>query len=206
MAKRLAISIGVSKAGHLVELPGALSGARDFAKWAKAADFDTTLITDENGPVTVAALRDTIQLMLADDVERLLVYFAGHGTANASSDLWLLSGWEDDGNEVVNVALSFNHAKRQHIPKIAVFADACRSVVPQIAYLGGANIFPKVPAPAPRSPQWDMFLATRLSEAAQEAGGADPVGSYGVFTRQLMSALNANEAEPSSEETAAWRR
>lgn len=195
MAKRLAISIGVSKAGHLPALPGALRGACEFAGWAEATGFETTLITDEKGPVSVTALRDALRLMLDDDVERLLLYFAGHGTANSSSDLWLLSGWEDDGNEVVNVALTLNHAKRQHIPKIAVFADACRSVVPQIAYLGGANIFPKVSVPAPRSPQWDMFLATRLSEAAQEAGGGHPTRSYGVFTKQLMSALNADEMD-----------
>lgn len=201
MGAEIAVAIGVRRAGSLIELPGAVSGAHEFSDWAKRQGHQTYLVTDENTPVTAAALYRLMKRVVEElQPERLLLYFAGHGIQpTVNTAYWLLSNWEENGNEAVNVNLSCHHAKRSGIGQIAVFADACRSAVPGGADVGGSSIFPKVVAAAGKLPQWDHFLATRLEEIAQEVPGGQATQAYGVFTRCLMTAL-AGEAPLAIEE------
>jgi len=191
MATYVAVAIGVANASGLPKLPGAVNGAEEFRDWAQQQGYETHLITDENGPVTVQSLKAVIDSILQNgDAERLIIYFAGHGIEPVTnSAYWLLSNWEADSNEAVNFNLSFSNAKRSGIRQIAVFADACRSTVRDAASVGGGSIFPKSTISAIKIPQWDQFLASRLGEQAQEVRGADPTKAFGVFTRCLMSAL-----------------
>jgi len=190
MADQAALAIGVQQADKLVALPGAVNGAREFADWAKAHDYRVTLITDERKPVTVNQLCSAIKRILRSDPERLVIYFAGHGTQpTTNTAYWLLSHWQSDPNEAVNVNLSFYHAKRLPIGQIAFLADACRSAVANAELVGGASIFPTPEHPAVQSPQWDHFLAARLGESAQEVSTTKAAAAYGVFTRCLMNAL-----------------
>jgi hypothetical protein len=197
MDTQVAISIGVRQAGSLVELPGAINGAREFRAWAKRQNYKTFLVTDEKKAVTIARLSKLIKRVV-DEIqpERLLLYYAGHGIQpSVNTAYWLLSNWEADGNEAVNVNLSSYHAKRSSIRQIALFADACRSTVRGAATVGGASIFPKATVSARRQPQWDHFLASRVEEVAQEVPGKDAGGAYGVFTRCLMTALSGRAEE-----------
>jgi hypothetical protein len=195
IAHEVAVAIAVQRAGSLIALPGALEGARDFAKWADEQGYETHLVTDEHeqGTVTVFALRELMKRIVQEQPDRLLLYFAGHGIQpSPNTPYWLLSGWEADSNEAVNVNLSNYNAKRSGIAQIAIFADACRSTVPGAAGVGGASIFPKSPPPAGRLPQWDHYYATRIEEIAQEVPASKATKAYGVFTRCLMVALSGD--------------
>jgi hypothetical protein len=192
MRKQVAVAIGVRRAGGLADLPGAVNGAKEFHEWAGRQHYETHLVTDEGGPVAVQTLKSLIKAIVdAGDVERLLIYFAGHGIQpSVNTTFWLLSRWEEDSDEAVNVNLSFANAKRSGIGQIAVFSDACRSTVKDAAYVGGGSIFPKPPNSVLKLPQWDHFLASRLGEIAQEVPGADTTKAYGIFTRCVMQALS----------------
>lgn len=203
MVLRVAVSIGIEKSGSLHELPGALKGAQDFAAWAKACGFYRVLsVTDEKDPsngvrsaVTLDRIKKVMDEAVALEPDRLLLYYAGHGTATGVTDLWLLSNFEDDGNEAVNVSLSLLHAAGLPIPQIAVFADACRSVVPDVAQIGGGSIVRRSRVRPANGPFVDRFLSTRLGDIAQEVRAADRTQSFGVFSRLLMRALNGEQAE-----------
>lgn len=194
---QVAISIGILRSGSLVELSGALNGARDFRTWAKGQGYKTFLITDEKRPVTVAQLSRLIKRVVEKiQPERLLVYFAGHGIQpSINTAYWLLSNWETDGNEAVNVNLSCYHAKRSGIHQIALFADACRATVRGASKVGGSSIFPTTTFPVRKQPQWDHFLATGLEEVAQEVPANATRDAYGIFTRCLLDALSGKAQE-----------
>ncbi len=193
MSQHAAIAIGVAHAGDLVELPGAVNGAKEFHRWAQAQGYATTLIIDEIESVTVERLKTAIKSSIANDTERLLIYFAGHGIEpSVNTAYWLLSNWQADSDEAVNVSLSLANAKRTALAQIAVFSDACRSTVTDAALVGGSSIFPKPGGSPAKLPQWDHFFASRLGEVSQEVPGADPTQAYGIFTRCVMQALNGN--------------
>ncbi len=194
--KKIAISIGVSKAGPLPELPGAVNGARDFAAWAEKAGYEKHLVTDETAPVTAKQIKDIVTPIVTDgDTTRLIIYFAGHGTQpREGAQFWLLSDWDSDANETVDVVLSTSAAKRSSIAQISIIADACRSHVSGASALSGSVIFPRRPPVAGPSPQWDHFFGARIDEEAQEVTAADAAKAYGVFSRCLMQALNVADA------------
>lgn len=197
MEKRVALSIGIEHAKPLTDLPGAVEGAKDFDAWAKSQGYETHLVTDEgNKAVTVAALEDLIvKIIKESQPDRLIVYFAGHGIEPVTgAAYWLLSGWDDNSNEAVNVNLSLANAKRSAIRQIAIFADACRSTVRDAHLIGGSSIFLKKNlSVAPRSTQWDQFFAARPGASAQEVPADGALRAFGIFTRCVLRALSGTE-------------
>lgn len=191
MGKQLAVAIAVAKAGDLPELPGAINGAKDFLAWADRNHYEPHLVSDETGAVTVDRLRDLFtELVGRGDAERLLVYFAGHGLQPSyNMAFWLLSKWQQDSDEAINVNLFFANAKRSDLTQIAVFSDACRSTSNEAQLVGGAAIFPRSQLPGANAPQWDHYLACRLGDVAQEVPDAKPEAAFGIFTRCLMRGL-----------------
>ncbi|TCU32894.1 hypothetical protein [Rhizobium azibense] len=192
--KRIAIAIGIERAGHLIRLPAAVLGAKAFHGWASKQGYESILITDEVAPVTLNLLFRTVSEALEAEPERLLIFFSGHGTATATGDVWLLSDWNMNGNEAVDLRLTFNHARRHPVGQIAILADACRSVLPEAAFIGGGTIFPFATREPENQPQWDQFLATRLGHIAQEYRPANQE-HFGMFTKLLMAALMCEELE-----------
>lgn len=194
MGRRAAISIGVSKAGDLPTLEAAVPDARRFADWARANRYDDVrLIHDDDGPVRVAQVIEAVEQVIEHDLERLLLFFSGHGTSSGVADYWLLSNFHRNSNEAINVLASVNNAKRLPIPQIAVFADACRSAIPLLAHVTGSVIFPMASQPSEIRPKWDQFFATRLGEIAQEVPGAADLKAFGVFSKCLFRALSGAE-------------
>lgn len=203
MSKQVAVLIGVARAGKLPELQGAINDVKKFGVWAEAQGYEIHLISDEGGPVTVDAVKGLIKRLVdPGDVERMLLYFAGHGIQpTVNTAYWLLSNWENDSDEAINVTLSLANAKRSGIAQIAVFADACRSTAPDAASVGGSSIFPKPQMGMAKQPQWDQFFASRLGESAQDVAGTDHSKSYGIFSKCVMTALGG-EAERAIEHRA----
>ena len=194
-----AVAIGVSKAGRLRELPGAINGAKDFESWARAQGYKTTLITDKDGPVMLASIAVAISDILKKDFpDRLLVYFAGHGAQlNTTMPVWLLSKWETENGEAVDVENTCRFAQRSGVPRIAFFSDACRSVSPDTTTLSPLPIFPRLPEN--KNPRLnvllDKFYSCRLGEIAQEVNAAGNLAAYGVFSRCLVDALSGKEKD-----------
>lgn len=185
--------VGVGASGDLPELPGARTDARRAAAWAEASGYEVTALVDDDGTtVAAASIYDAVQqAVAAGDVDRLVLFFAGHGVAKgAALDFWLLSAGPDNPNESVNVDASLRLARTSGIPHVAVFADACRTAV-GAARLGmeGYVVFPD--AGLDTDVEVDRFLATRPGFVARERAPTDAVEAFGVFTDRLLDALDA---------------
>jgi hypothetical protein len=192
MSDKCALVIGVAQSGQLPRLDGALVDSKAFAEWAGARgrDYRTTLITDEREPVTVDRIRGEIAAILKSEVDRLILFYSGHGICSQIGDFWLLSNFERDSDEAVNLTLSMRNARRLGIRQIALFSDACRSSLNAAAFVAGRSIFPR-PGPARGGlSHYDEFLSTEIGEVAQEVAKADATKSYGVFSRCLLTALH----------------
>src|SRR5689334_11601306 len=103
MTTRAAVAIGVDRTGGLQPLQAAARGAEDVADWLRREGYDVTCLTDLRGdPVRLsdvaAAVTTYVEL---GTVEKLVVYFAGHGYLNVSSEVWLLSGAPENANEAI---------------------------------------------------------------------------------------------------------
>lgn len=198
MGIKVAVAIGVGGTGEtLPVLEGAREDARAFAEWAgrPGADgkplYKTKLVVDS--PLTIVTfddLRREIGCLLQEDVDRLLLFFSGHGVSTQAGDFWLLSHHHRDPDEAVNVALSVRNARRQPIGQIAVFSDACRSALNTSAFMGGRSLFQIAWQPARRIAQYDEFFSTDVGAVAQEVGAAGVAKAYGVFSKCLFRALH----------------
>ena len=189
---RYAIAIGVRKSGRLPRLEGAIADARAFAEWASAPgrDYIVKLVTDEDDAVTVDRLKREINTILGEDVSRLLIFYSGHGICGQAGDYWLLSNYDRDSDEAVNLSQSMRNARRLGIGQIAIFSDACRSSLNNAAMVSGRVIFPVPSGSARMTSPYDEFLSTDIGDAAQEVPDEDPAKSYGVFSRCLLTALS----------------
>jgi hypothetical protein len=196
MDGKYALAIGVRKSGSLPTLDGAIADAHAFAEWASNPKhgYDVRLVTDEGGPLTIERLRTTIDAILEETVSRLLIFYSGHGICSQLGDYWLLSKYDRDGEEAVNVLLSMRNARRLGIGQIAVFSDACRSSLNRAAFISGRVIFPSPRRGTTISP-YDEFLSTDIGDASQEVPDEDPSKSYGVFSRCVLAALRGMEPE-----------
>lgn len=189
---RRAIAIGIRKYSALAELPGAVVGAREFVAWATSAGYESRLLVDDQGPVKLDQVYKAVEEALLTEPERLLIFFAGHGASAGQGDFWLLSDWDRDPNQVINLGFSITHAKRHPVTQIALFADACRTPTSEAAYLLGTTMFPSRQKHPKSLPQIDLFQSTRLGEIAQEVRPKEGE-PFGVFTKILLRALRCQE-------------
>lgn len=167
------------------------SGISDFAGWAAAQGFDLVPHVDEAAPVTANGIFNTIDdAVRADDVERLFVFFSGHGLApGVGDDLWLLTDAANDPGAAINVAKSVSLARYCGIPHVAFFADACRTP-PDVRFNGlvGRPIFPLFRVPNLRV-QVDQFFATVSGDPAYESQPDTAAAAFGIFSTYLIEAL-----------------
>lgn len=193
---RCAVVIGVNKTGDLPVLHAAASGAREFAAWATSQGIEVTLLTDDNGDVSLgnvnAAIRSYVQQRIYG---QLIVFFSGHGILRAPDyELWLLSGAPDDPNDAVNVPGSIWLARNVGIPHVVVISDACRSRpnTSRLSQVQGGVIFPNESPKVPR-PAVDVFYAALPGDPALEVSAKDATENYrGLFTDCLLKGLHGN--------------
>lgn len=205
MARKVALAIGVSQSGNLTFLPAARIGAEEFARWAELQGFEVVRLIDGNSEeITAGRIYDALdEVLRARDVERLFVFFAGHGNSKGLDvDYWLLSPGARNSNEHVNVAASIRNARRSGVPHIAIFSDACRTMAGKAQQgLEGSVVFPQGTSTTPI--QLDQFYAAQAGHAAQEVvNDPDAVvddesleAAFGVFTRVLMDVLGGQDPD-----------
>ncbi|MGE0705407.1 MAG: caspase family protein, partial [Vicinamibacterales bacterium] len=178
--KRMAaLSIGVSDARPLPFLAGAVNGARAFHEWATALGYEARLLTDEEEPVTFTRLRAELDTTLADTstpIHRLVIYFAGHGLIReAEEGLWLLSDWNKELRAVAVEPLR-RRLYLYGIRQIALFADACRDLPPDVAAsdLTPDAVLGRGPVRQGRPPAIDKFIAAQDGNATFMVPGPTP--------------------------------
>ncbi|MBK9465908.1 MAG: caspase family protein [Chitinophagaceae bacterium] len=115
---RAAVLIGVNRVRGLPALNDAVRGTHRMNDWVLSQGFapaHVALITDEGGPVTVAAVQDAIERLLDPmaGVEQLLIYFAGHGLNINYGEFWLMNRGLERPTESVDVARSAAPATRE---------------------------------------------------------------------------------------------
>lgn len=194
-----AVVIGVDKVGGgLPKLKAAASGAEQVAEWLRRSDYEVRLFTDANGRVGRQPIFQAVtDLVGLGSVERLVVYFGGHGFLNGPGDeLWVLSDAPLDASEAVNVSLSQMSARYLGIPEIVFISDACRVRAHSgvLGSISGASIFPNV-KPNQNDTEIDLYYGTWPGDPALERDTTEAEGAHGLFTQELLLAHRAAPPE-----------
>jgi len=191
-----AVVIGIDRTGGLTPLKAAASGAEDVARWLRGEGYQVTCLTDRPDPATGDA-RPVTRRMIFDavaehvnrsNVEKLVIYFAGHGYLRSPSEIWLLSGAPEDPGEAVDQTTSADMARSSNIRNVVFISDSCRSIPGGLLgqKVTGGTIFPNRTAGNVRT-EVDHFFATRPGEAAIESQIPDWAEASGLFTRVLQA-------------------
>lgn len=191
-----AVLIGVDRTGGaLPVLRDAAKSARRMESWARAQGVDhVAVFTDENGQsVDVSMLKRAMRdLGERGTVERLIVFFAGHGINVNRGERWLLSDAPNDPQAAVNVPGSVELARWGGIPYVAMISDACRTAAEGIQGQGmtGSEIFPNEEIAELELPV-DQFFACRLGRPSHEVADGDTTTKEykAIYTQALVGAL-----------------
>lgn len=191
--RRVALSIGVSEAKPLAYLAAAVNGARAFHAWAQAFGYDARLLTDDEEAVTIARLRRELEAILqpAGTVDRLVLYFAGHGLIReAEEGLWLLSDWHQELRAVAIEALK-RRLRKFGVRQVSIFADACRSLPANIdaADLTADAVLGQGPHPSPTNLAVDKFVAAQDGSTTFAVPGPAPEHDRCLFSGVLLEGL-----------------
>lgn len=200
MAKYACMAIGIARAEKpTAYLPGAINGAREFAKWARASGYDTELLDDgDEEAITVEMVSETLTGLIARNspVERLILYFAGHGIASGvGKELWLTSNWKS-AQKAIHYNLLVYRLSLYNIKNVTIVSDACSSLptgpsnaqLTEDGVLGWRDV-EQVP------PKADLLKGTSLFKKAFMLPGTRPADSRCIFSGALMEALWGHRKE-----------
>lgn len=187
--KKVCVAVGIGDASPLDYLRGAVNGAHAIADWARAQGYTTCLLTDEHDPVEFDDLKAELTRLLAGGVERLLLYFGGHGLSpGAADDLWLLSRW-DQVRQGVSVTALRNRLTRYGVGQLVIVSDACRTLIDaNTSDVTGHPVLDRGPFDE-TLPQMDLWFAASPSRAAWMIPGRTPAESRCIFSGLLAEAL-----------------
>lgn len=193
--KRALVAIGVDKTASPIFQPlrAAAAGAKEVKRWSDAQGFDSTLLTDETGSVSVSDVFNAINKYVAAAIyEQIIVYFSGHGVLlSPYVETWLLSGAIANPNEAINLVGSIQAARTCGIPHVVFISDACRSL-PQNFMVGSISpgtVFPTL-IPRPPRPNVDVFYAAMPGSVALELPPDQAISQYrGLFTDCMLKGL-----------------
>jgi Caspase domain len=145
-------------------------------------NFDTQLLTSDQEQVTRARLRESLEVLFADQAEVALFYFSGHGTENDLGGYLVTSDASvyDDGVSLADVLTLANRAV--HIREVAIIIDSCHS-----GWLGTVPAADN--AHASLREGLSILSASRSSQASLEQD------ERGVFTELVCSALEGGAAD-----------
>lgn len=192
--RKVALAIGISDARPLPHLQGAINGARGFHEWALASGYDSRLAIDEDGPVTIETVKAALEPLIASTpvpVDRVLIYFAGHGLIrDLGQGLWLLSKSLMD-LRAVGVDQLRHRLRLFGVRQVGIFADACRTLPADVSDLlyTEDGVIGRGPMRDALAPQVDQFIAAQEGAATIMIPGKDPVQDQCVFSGVLLRAL-----------------
>lgn len=210
LRNRIFISIGVSKPlGGLDELPGAITAAERMAAWAEAQGYATLLFHDGALPeITIDILRDGITAAIQDvtnqtELERLVIFFAGHGAALAIGDqYWILTNWQKRSTEAIKVS-SLQRMLEYYGPKqVSVIGDACQEFSSKFIDLVGSAVLDR-PEEEQHPYELDQFFAVDVGKQAFMIKAKGEQKDFCLFTEVLLDALEGDAQDTYFEEIGA---
>jgi len=198
------IAIAVSEyAGSFNDLPGTLNSAKKIQKWA--VDFGGVTseniieISDRDGAaVTVQRARDEIDEFLTTRIiDRLIIYFAGHGLSTEIGQTWLLTNAENAVNEGIDVAAFARNLRRANIGansdiragQLILIGDACRNYSSSLNHFSGDGIFIRN-NPITKKLRQDSFFSTGKGNVSLHISPDDNSSPYCLFSEIMTTAMS----------------
>lgn len=165
---KICLAIGIGRPQGLDPLRGAYAAAQGIGEWGRLNGYRTVTLTDETGPVTVADLCAALLPLLKDtseELDRVVVSFAGHGVIrDVGEEYWLLSHWNDGTSEAIDVERFKRRLRTYQLKQLSIVGDACRSPIGrQELDLRGSPILPLGPLTSPLI-QIDTILAAQAGD------------------------------------------
>jgi Caspase domain len=195
--KDIFVSIAVSRPEGLTPLPGALTGARDMASWARSKGYSAVHIDDTDGDVSVKRIRTDVEKAIkqvheTSPLRRIVFYFAGHGAAqNVNDTLWLLSRWHTDTSEAIRVPNLQRVLRTYHPAQVAFIGDSCRVLHKYFLDTLGSAVLLKTDE-NPTEFELDQFFAADAGEAAFMVVAQGSTDAFCIFTDVLLNALEGD--------------
>jgi hypothetical protein len=193
--KDIFVSIAVSRAQGLTQLPGTITGAQDMAHWAQSNGYLVVHIDDSKSEVSVKRVRTKVVKAInkvheMSPLRRIIFYFAGHGAAQYLDDtLWLLSRWRRDPSEAIRVP-NLRRVLRTYQPaQVAFIGDACRVVHKDFLNTLGSAVLLNNEDENPSDFELDQFFAADAGEAAFMVVRQGSKDAFCIFTDVLLNAL-----------------
>lgn len=202
------IIIAVSKyAGAYADLPGAITSARRLREWAEQSDEDCKykvlyLADDVFEKIDVKLVREQVSQFVNNNfIDRLVVYFAGHGIVRSAGDqFWLLTDAANDQREGINVEafrrglLKCNIGNTDFAGQLCIIGDACRNTGRDAIEFYGDPILTST-ANMNRRIQLDRFLSTGLGDYSFQINQTGSQSAYCLFSEVMLSALRGEVTE-----------
>lgn len=189
--------------GNFSDLPGVRYSADRLERWATNTDLHDTIynvkrVSDRDGPVTVSRVRNELKdLIDSNFVDRLVVYFAGHGMHYFAEDQnWLLTDVANNFSE----AISKNGLRRElmyapigsHNPnleagQLCLISDACRNIDVEYQRINGQSLlsFQK----SDNFVDLEIFSSSSDGEIALQLRGKKGSPPYCLFSELLIDGL-----------------
>jgi hypothetical protein len=202
------IIIAVSKyAGAYAALPGAITSAKRLREWAEQPDEDCNykvlyLADDVFEKIDVQLVREKVREFVNNNfIDRLVVYFAGHGIVRSAGDqFWLLTDAANDQREGINVEafrrglLKSNIGNADFAGQLCIIGDACRNTGRDAIEFYGDPILTST-ANMNRRIQLDRFLSTGLGDYSFQINQIGSQSAYCLFSEVMLSALRGEVKE-----------
>ncbi len=187
--------------GQLAPLPGVVESAARVAQWAKAHGYVSLEISDADGtPVTVQSVQNLFQGAIDDllanqgiPINRIVVYFAGHGYADSNGrNYWLLTNWYSEPTEAINVQNLQRMLGHYNPVQVSLIGDACSEINQQSLTIIGHPILKRPNEPwAPI--EVDQFFAADAGQKAYAIRATDGNAAFCLFTETLLDALEGEK-------------
>ncbi len=198
------IIIAVSKyTGSYSDLPGVITSARKLYNWAIQSEEDCNykvlyLGDDEYEKIDTNLVCTKVRDFLDNNfINRLVVYFAGHGIVRSVGDqYWLLSDAAIDSIQGIDVErfrrglLKYNIGSHQDDfeGQLCIIADACRNTASAATEFVGHPILTRT-TEMNRNIQYDRFLSTTLGNYSFQIESDNDEQAYCLFSEVLIEAL-----------------
>jgi len=184
----------VAEAKPLAKLYGAIHAAEEFGRWARAAEFDhVRVVTDRYGPVDTNIVRAAFDEVLdtGEEIDHVIVFFAGHGVAPGAEDQQLLlSRWRELDTEAIKLS-AFQRLLGFYQPaRVTFILDACRSATRSDETLLGSGVLRRPSGLEPREYEEDRLHAVKFNSKAYMLNRDNP---RCLFSCVVLHALSGQE-------------
>ena len=153
--------------------------------------------------IDVQLVSDKVNRFINENfIDRLVVYFAGHGIVRSLSDqFWLFTDAANDIREGIDVEAFKQGLLKCNIGthnaevdgQLCLIGDACRNVSQDVIDFHGDPIVTR--AGQPNDVQLDQFLSTGLGQFSLQVDASGEQSAYCLFSEVLLTGLSGDVVE-----------